>query len=530
MKSPTETKEIEYKFLLPEPGANVAVLGLLGSKGYKIQRLRTIQQDDLYLDTFDWRLFRRGISVRIRRANGKLFYTLKSIEKFEDGRAERREIEVAVNTADPSVSNVKEIQAEIADIIRPRKLIEQLTVRTERQPYMITTPGNAKIELVFDATGFLARGFNRPRRTRRLFEMEAEIRKGTLAELDALRDHLAAAMNLIPSDQSKLETAIERLGILFPAKNPPRSLQVNMDDRFDQAVQKILAFQIQRIDENIPGVLADIDTEFVHQARVATRRMRSLIRLFGGAIPEITGARFSEELLWMGALFGDVRDLDVFLLNLPRFKQSIEVAPQRAIDTLTSQIEKEREVHLENLKSGLASSRWNQLRAQILAFAGRPPAKNPSAPLASLPLHTAAPPIITERFDAVIAQGNRVLAEPDLDSFHKLRIQFKRLRYALEFVGPAYGNSLHPLIAEVVKVQDCLGDLQDTVFTRSLINRLLKKWKGSVLDPRMLFMLGEMYALQGEIARTKQAEFTRIWKRFDQDSLKKDLVSALGRG
>jgi len=529
MKKATETKEIEYKFLLPEPGADAAVLNLLGSKGYRVRRQRTIRQEDLYLDTFDWRLFRHGFSLRLRRANEKVLYTLKSIGKIDGGRAERREIEIEVKGSilDPTAAPVKEIQMEIAEIIYPRRLIGQLTVRTERQPYMVTCPGNARIELVFDSTGFLARGFNKPRRARRLFEMEAELRKGSPAELDTLKQHLTGAIGLAPSGQSKLETAIERLGVVFPAKNPPPHLQVKIDDRFDRTVQKIFAFQIHRLDENIPGVLSDIDTEFVHQARVSTRRMRSLI-LFGGAIPEKTASYFAEELLWLGSLFGGVRDLDVFLLNLPRFKQAIEIAPRRSINTLTQHITEERLALFAELKAGLASARWRLLHSRLLAFAGRKPAKNPSAPLAPAPVNAAAPPIITARFDAVITQGSRVLAKPDLKNYHKLRIQFKKLRYALEFVSPAYGDSLHPLIEEVVKIQDCLGDLQDTVFTQALIDRLLKRWKGNVLDPQLLFMLGKMYGLQGEIARTKQIEFHQIWKKFDQDALRKTLASALG--
>jgi len=531
MKPPTETKEIEYKFLLPKSGANVAVLNLLGSKGYRVRRQRTIHQEDLYLDSFDWRLFRHGLSLRLRRANDKVYYTLKSIGKFDGGRVERREIEIEVkgSLADPTAVPVKEIQTEIAGIIDPRRLIGQLTVRTERQPYMVTGPGNTRIELVFDSTGFLARGFNKPRRARRLFEMEAELRKGSSEELETLKRHLTGAIEFTPSGQSKLETAIERLGIVFPAKNPPSHLQVKIDDRFDRAVQKIFAFQIRRFEENLPGVLADIDTEFVHQARVATRRMRSLIRLFGGAIPEKTASYFAAELLWLGSLFGGVRDLDVFLLNLPRFKQAIEIAPQRSINTLARHIVEQRLERFAELKAGLASARWRLLHSRLQAFTARPPAKNPSAPLAALPVNRAAPPIISARFDAVIAQGSRVLAKPDLKNFHKLRIQFKKLRYALEFVSPAYGDSLHPLIEEVVKIQDCLGDLQDTVFTRALIDSLLAKWKGYVLEPRLLFMLGELYELQGAIARARQAEFHQIWKHFDQDALRKTLASALSK-
>ena len=91
MKPTAETKEIEYKFLLPKPGVNVAVLNLLGSKGYRVHRQRTIHQEDLYLDTFDWRLFRHGLSLRLRRANEKVLYTLKSIGKIDGGRAERED-------------------------------------------------------------------------------------------------------------------------------------------------------------------------------------------------------------------------------------------------------------------------------------------------------------------------------------------------------------------------------------------------------------------------------------------------------
>jgi len=165
--------------------------------------------------------------------------------------------------------------------------------------------------------------------------------------------------------------------------------------------------------------------------------------------------------------------------------------------------------------------------SRLHTFAGRTLPKNPAAPLALALVQNVAPHVITQRFDAVIAQGRKVLAKPKLGNFHKLRIQFKRLRYASEFVSTAYGDSLHAFIADMVKIQDCLGDLQDTVFTRSLIEGLLKAWKGHVLDPGLLFMLGEIYELQGEIARLRQAEFQNIWKRFDQQATRTALDAAL---
>ena len=133
MTNKSEVKEIEYKFILSEPGVCTAIIELLRSNGYRVGHFRNIHQEDLYLDTFDWRLFRHGLSLRLRRANEKTMYTLKSLGKIEGGRAERREIEIEVkgNMGDPTTVPAKEIQSEIAEVIYPRCLIGQPAVCIE---------------------------------------------------------------------------------------------------------------------------------------------------------------------------------------------------------------------------------------------------------------------------------------------------------------------------------------------------------------------------------------------------------------
>ena len=526
---PMEAKEIEYKFLLAERQAETAVLDLLRANGYRVSPLELLHQQDLYLDTFDWRLFRNGLSLRLRRIGETSVYAVKSLAKMEDGRAERREIEVRAGdgVSDPTSVADKRIREEIDPIISPRRLLVQLAVRTERTPYRVRCPEGALVELVFDATGFSARGMNRTRRAQRLCELEEELKKGSTAELETLGRLLADCPGLSPSSSSKLETAIKRLGIVFPAKTPPEPLRVRLEDRLDSAVRKILSFQFHRIEENLPGVIADIDTEFVHQARVSTRRMRSALRLFRRALPEQATEDLAADLSWLGALFGGVRDLDVFLLNLPGAAAAVAKAPKLAVGTLTREIEQRRAALLEDLRKGLASPRYNRFRIRLDSFIGRPNPKKPSAPLALTPVHAFSSERIPALFQDVLAQGRKVLAKPKLKNFHRLRIEFKRLRYACEFVGPAYGDALKHFIGETVRIQDCLGELQDTVFTRSLIDGLLADWKGSVIDPRLLFLLGEFYELQCETARKRQSDFREIWQRFDQETTVADLVEAL---
>jgi CHAD domain-containing protein len=128
-----------------------------------------------------------------------------------------------------------------------------------------------------------------------------------------------------------------------------------------------------------------------------------------------------------------------------------------------------------------------------------------------------APVLLKEKFDAVIQRGRTVLADPKLKQYHRLRIQMKRLRYLSEFVAPAYEGALDAFIERTVEIQDCLGELQDTVFTRKFIDGLLEDWKGKLVDPDLLFILGEIYQLQAEIARERQEAFGRIWDQFSSE-------------
>ena len=110
-----------------------------------------------------------------------------------------------------------------------------------------------------------------------------------------------------------------------------------------------------------------------------------------------------------------------------------------------------------------------------------------------------------------------MLANPKLKQFHRLRIQMKRLRYVSEFMAPAYDGALDSFIERTVEIQDCLGELQDTVFTRKFVDSLRDDWQGKLVDPDLLFILGEIYQLQAEIARERQEAFGEIWERFSSE-------------
>jgi hypothetical protein len=81
-------------------------------------------------------------------------------------------------------------------------------------------------------------------------------------------------------------------------------------------------------------------------------------------------------------------------------------------------------------------------------------------------------------------------------------------------MAPAYDGALDPFIDHTVELQDCLGDIQDTVFTREFIDYLFEDWKDKLVEPIVVFILGEIYQLQGEIEKERQKGFNKMWARF----------------
>ena len=522
MSKNSKSTEIELKLLLPDQEAGAAVVEFMRQRDYKVEEMDPVRNIDIYLDTFDWMLLKNKLAFRYRLANDRTMYTLKSMGGIEDGVAKRTEIEIAVETPvdEPAAVPVKSLRKRVKEVIFPRKLIEHIQIRTDRRLYRVISPEGAKIELAFDTSGFSLRGLHKPRRAQRLLEMEAELLKGPAKALPALGSLLSDKFGHTPSIMSKLETAMERLKVVIPTKKPPEVLRVRLNDRLDLGVRKIFSSQFHWFSEQIPGVLRDIDTEFVHQARVATRRMRSASRLFHDSIPETTALYIEDELKWLGSMLGVVRDLDVFLLNLSGFREEIKPFPKKQKKVFDDWIKKHRRKPLKALYDSLQSSRFKQFEHRMSQFLERPLPAHPRAPLAAKAIREVAPQIIHAKLEAVIKQGRAVMEDPKLQEFHRLRIQMKKLRYACEFMAPAYDGGLDPFIDRTVEIQDCLGELQDTVFTRKFVRYLHDDWKRKLVDPDLLFTLGQIHQLQAQIARNRQDAFAAIWERFSSNETK----------
>lgn len=508
-------QETELKLVIPTRNDATMIIRKLREQGYAVSRPANIRNDDLYLDSYDWSLMKNKLSLRYRLENDTARYTLKSIGDFKKGIAQREEFEVILDKAlkAPQEIPVPQIRNQVIPLISARKLMELVTVHTLRREYSIITPGGAKVCLAFDSSGF-----SRERRPsihlrRRVYEMEAELKEGAATELLALQKLLSETFNYPPSTQSKLQHAIKLLHLVPLTRKVNKELTVHLDDSMEIALHKIIAAEFLWFQLQLPGVLDDIDPEFIHQARVTTRRMRSAVKVFGQTLTQSNAAFLAAELKWIAALFGAVRDIDVYIINLNDLEQRIDYFPGRVAYALEIGINKQRRGPLKRLLDSLTSPRFKRLERRIKTFINKQPVL-PSAAPATKTIRQFAPEVIKRDFQAVLTRGQEVLANPDMKLFHLLRIEMKRLRYAAEFMAPAYAGALSGFIQRTVEIQDCLGELQDTVFTREFSQRLARKLDKKSDRSDIAFVLGQIYQYQADIAKDRREKFAGIWARF----------------
>src|ERR1700683_2558964 len=127
------------------------------------------------------------------------------------------------------------------------------------------------------------------------------------------------------------------------------------------AVATLLLGLLDTLEQNVDGVLRDIDTEFLHDLRVAARRTRSAIKLLGDALPAALAAPYAAEFKWLGDLTTPVRDLDVHLLGFGAMAGQLVAASPADLEPFRAFLARRRTREFRRLAAGLRSARFKTL-------------------------------------------------------------------------------------------------------------------------------------------------------------------------
>lgn len=349
---------------------------------------------------------------------------------------------------------------------------------------------------------------------------------------ERLAKFLAAKTGLRTSSQSKLERALG-LVAAHPPASAPDVVGIQTGQAMAEAGRLVWRVQLVAILLNEAGARRGGDIEYVHDMRVATRRARSAARLFAAYFLDKAIKPFDPALRRTGGTLGAVRDLDVQLDKLARFAQSLPEGEAQELDHIAEAWRREQAEARRALFDWLDGKAFRRFIADWAAFCATPGlgarAVDETAKSSPLPTVTpyqvrhVMPSRILGRFEQVrcyeaVFESGEPIPEPML---HALRIDCKRLRYALEPVTHLLGEDGEQLVKQLKHLQDHLGDLNDASVTRDRL-RLLQ---GQGNDPGI-----ERYlAVQDEIIAELVGSFPEVWKPFIAPSNRRLLARAVAR-
>ena len=211
------------------------------------------------------------------------------------------------------------------------------------------------------------------------------------------------------------------------------------------------------------------------------------------------------ELAWIGERLGEVRDADVLLARLIDRLDALPHADAAGAKDLLDTLRAQRSAALDALLVTLRSDRYVALLDRLVAATHHIPPAPDRDDLDEIELEALVRPPWKKLRRAVDALD----VDPPDAALHEVRIRAKRARYATEAVAPAIGRDARRLAKRIADVQDVLGEHQDAV----VAEQWLRDQLGPTASGPMLFVAGELAAIERASARTARAQFPAVWQR-----------------
>jgi len=236
---------------------------------------------------------------------------------------------------------------------------------------------------------------------------------------------------------------------------------------FDPAMASAVASRqihfhlLEIVEANIPGVKEDLDTEFLHDMRVAVRRIRSALTQIKGVFLSEDVNRFKSRLAWVGQATGPTRDMDVFLLEFERYGTCLPERFRDDLNPLHDFIESHQKKEHGELVKKLNSPYFRALIKELREFSENR-AGLEDGPKAATPISELANKRIYKMYCRVINDGKVIDDDSPAEHLHELRKECKKLRYLMEFFRSLYPEKkIGQLIKALKQLLDNLGNFQD---------------------------------------------------------------------
>ncbi|MBO0729380.1 MAG: CYTH and CHAD domain-containing protein [Acidimicrobiaceae bacterium] len=487
---PAESSERELKIDVPFHFA----LPDLSPAGVRLEPRPAVQLAATYWDTADLHLLRRGITLRYRRGGShgtkeEDGWTLKLPKRTGGGNGPRLDRTELTWTA-PADRVPAEALALVSGVSFGRPLEPVADMVTSRRRWHLLCSNGPVAELDDDdvvvTTGAQRQSFR---------QIEVELTGDDERVLQIVAEELQRAGAPPGEAEPKVQRAFaDRL--IEHTTRPPLGPRSSLPD----AVSAAIRAGLDRLVAHDPGVrLHDEEPEFVHQARVATRRLRSDLRTLGADLDPAWLTATRDELRWMGGLLGDIRDADVLGERFEARRARLSGVEQAMLDELLARVTSQRLAAYDRVDEAMASERYHALLERLAA----PPPFRMTEPAAA-----ALGPRIRGAWRKLRREVRAAGPQPSDTDLHQIRIRAKQLRYAAEASAPVLGRSVGRLAEAAADLQTVLGDHHDAVVAEEWIRQATVRVRGK----GRLLVAGELIGFERVDAAAAKAKWPRAWK------------------
>jgi CHAD domain-containing protein len=422
--------DVDEQFALPRLDDIVA--------GADVER-STVTLDSAYYDTADGDLQTHGVLLRRRDGDDDTGWQLKVPDA--DGRVE---IRTGLSDMPPS-----ELTDALTGMRLGKPLVNVATIRTTRDRYRISEPRRHRL------CAEVADDHVRASIDHRLLAWrEIEVELGPAAR--SVPRRLTERLSKAGATPSQYPSKLSRVSNTKPPEPAGETA----------AGRAMASYLSEQIDNIFDGDLAlRRGSDPIHDTRVAIRRLRSTIRVFGKLLDSSVG-HVEDELKWYAGLLGEVRDCQV---QRRRFRDALaQLPPELVLGPVANRINTD--LRSDQLRArtvvseAMNSPRYLELLAVLQRWRSDPPLTEPPSLKA-----------VTKRARKAERKADRRLAEAieagDDALLHRARKAAKRARYAAELREPL-DKRAKATAKHYKRIQRVLGDHQDGVVASATLRRL----------------------------------------------------------
>lgn len=478
------------------------LIEILGNFG-EIQFISKQYTIKAYFDSFDWRLWRNDIICEHKRSKTASILNLIN-------RKTNQVITGAAIMDMPSFAaqfNPGKLRKLLEPVLEMRALLPVCSLEcVSTQLTLLDESENQAVQIVIDEYDLLK---NRLR-------IEPEKGHGTLAL--QLVNYLAEELGLAAEENPVLEAAL-RLQARRPKDYSSKPLLNLSPEMLPEVACKVIFKELLRIIKaNEQGVIADRDSEFLHDFRVAVRKTRVGLSQLKNALPEAEITRNKEFFSWLGGITGEIRDLDVYLLNFDKLKKKLPTEVRQSINPLYAFLSAKKAKTHKQLAKKLGSKKYFTGLTKWEEFLASPtvPLRTESA-AGNKTIKEYADRRIWKVYKQIRKQGAAIRPDSPAHNLHNLRKICKKLRYLMEFFESLYPErKLEKLSKTLKNLQDILGEHQDCAIQQQKLEQYSEEMRHINTPAKTFLTMGILIQdLETEKAKARE-KFNRQFKRFNK--------------